>query len=99
MSLGTFTMLSDEMYAAFLIKAQLVSLYNKKDGGFTVTSSKTRWDAWLETSDLSYKYGEGQNVAEMSNKRVRSDAFKHRKNVQHLLTGVRKDILTIRIGK
>jgi hypothetical protein len=66
MSLGTLTMLSDEMYAAFLIGAQLVSLINKKGGGYKVTSSFSRWDAWLNASDLSYKYGEGQNVAEMS---------------------------------
>ena len=44
MSLGTFSMLSDKMYAAFLflIGTQLVSLINKKGGRFKVTLSRTR---------------------------------------------------------
>ena len=43
MSFSSFTMLTEDIYAATLIAGELVGLENRKDG-LRVTSSKNRWD-------------------------------------------------------
>jgi len=101
MSFGTFSMLSDELYAATLIVGRLVTFEKPKEGGFLVKAATSEWTKWLDDCDLSYKHGDGRNVAEMSSQRVRLNAFKHRKSSEAgtRLTGDRAHVHTIRIGQ
>ena len=97
MSLSSLTMLTEERYAALLLAGKLVTIRGKGKGLQVMSSKYTHWDTLVEGAGLTSKDG-GLDIAEVTQSRVRLDAFKRRKKGIKL-SGIRKDLLQIRIGK